>query len=429
MGLDDATAAWRIPTGSPTASSWPDRGAPPTPLPAPASTWPARSPGLSGYPDGPPQHPPTPGAPDADERRSPSTGRVAVVAALVGAVVSGLVVAGALTLAADDPAPTTSVARQLSGEGLDIRALLDRAQPSVVSISTGQSTSRGVFGGAGSGVVIDADGLILTNAHVISGATRMEVTLYDGDVRPASLVASSPEDDIALVRVDDPTDMVPAELGSSGAVEVGDDVVAIGNALNLGGPPSVTQGIISAKDRTIQAPGDLVLRNLIQTDAAINPGNSGGPLLDADGRVVGINTAIIDDAQSIGFAIAIDPIKPLIDDLAAGNGLITPDSAFLGVSMMSVDEVLDSVLEEYGVDADDGAFVSDLVPDSAASEAGLELGDVIVEIDGSPVADSDEAAAAIREREAGDRIAIVVERDGERLELEAELRSRADSGG
>ena len=206
-------------------------------------------------------------------------------------------------------------------------------------------------------------------------------------------------------------------------------MVAIGNALNLGGPPSVTQGIISAKDRTIQAPGDLVLRNLIQTDAAINPGNSGGPLLDADGRVVGINTAIIDDAQSIGFAIAIDPIKPLIDDLAAGNGLITPDSAFLGVSMMSVDEVLDSVLEEYGVDADDGAFVSDLVPDSAASEAGLELGDVIVEIDGSPVADSDEAAAAIREREAGDRIAIVVERDGERLELEAELRSRADSGG
>ena len=153
-------------------------------------------------------------------------------------------------------------------------------------------------------------------------------------------------------------------------MQVGDDVVAIGNALNLGGPPSVTEGIISATDRSIQAQ-DVTLDNLIQTDAAINPGNSGGPLLNADGQVVAINTAIIDTAQNIGFAIAIDSIKPLIDEIKQGQGTVTPDTAFLGVSTKDVGSMTPDVLAQYGVKTSDGAFVVDIQPGSAAGVGGL----------------------------------------------------------
>ena len=152
----------------------------------------------------------------------------------------------------------------------------------MVTLQTGQSSGDAVFGGAGSGVIISDDGLVLTNAHVIAGSTQLRVTLSDGRVFDAELVGSSPDDDIALIRLDGAQGLEPAELGSSDGAAVGDEVVAIGNALNLGGPPSVTRGIVSAKDRVIEAP-NVTLRGLLQTDAAINPGNSGGPLLDVAG--------------------------------------------------------------------------------------------------------------------------------------------------
>ena len=206
-----------------------------------------------------------------------------------------------------------------------------------MSIQTGQQSSSGVFGSAGSGVIISDDGLVLTNAHVVSSPANLQVTLYDGRSEQADLVGSLPDTDMALIRLRDASNVTPAELGASADVRVGDDVVAIGNALNLGGPPSVTKGIVSATDRTIEAE-NVTLRHLIQTDAAINPGNSGGPLLNAAGQVVGINTAIISDAQNIGFAIAIDSLKPLIQDIKDGKGTITPDSAFLGVSTQDLSD-------------------------------------------------------------------------------------------
>ena len=426
------------PPTSPTASSWPDDralpgfpAAPPSYVddPYPSYAAPSGPAGLEPHDLAPlvlPSH-------AAPPRKAPGTMAVALVASVVGALIAALVTAGVFVVLDDDGAtPSTASgapARQIGDRGVDIREILEKAQPSVVSISTDQTTERGVFGGAGSGVIISEDGLVLTNAHVVSGATTVEVVLHDGSVESATLVGSSPDDDIALVRIDEPVDLVPAEIGSSADVVVGDDVVAIGNALNLGGPPSVTLGIVSAKDRTIEAPGGLVLRDLIQTDAAINPGNSGGPLLNADGQVVGINTAIIDDAQNIGFAIAVDAIGNLIEELKQGQGDITPDSAFLGVSMMDVEEVTESVLEQYRVSADAGAFVSDLVPGSAATDAGLELGDVIVEVDGVPVASSDDVADAIRNREAGEPIELTYERGGERFETTATLKSFSEGGG
>jgi S1-C subfamily serine protease len=222
---------------------------------------------------------------------------------------------------------------------------------------------------------------------------------------------------------------VPAELGVSADLVVGDPVVAIGNALDLGGPPSVTTGIVSAKGRTIAATDSLVLDDLIQTDAAINPGNSGGPLVNATGQVVGINTAIIADSENIGFSIAIDSLKPLIDDIREGRGEITPDQAFLGVSMTALDDLSDGVPEEFGVTVDAGVFVSDLVPGSAADQAGVQLGDVILEVDGTSVTEPTEVADIVHDREAGEAITIVLERSGEQVTVEATLSSRADGGG
>lgn len=181
---------------------------------------------------------------------------------------------------------------------------------------------------------------------------------------------------------------------------------------------------MSAKDREIQAPGNLVLRNLIQTDAAINPGNSGGPLLNALGQVVGINTAIISDAQSIGFAIAIDAVKPLIEEILAEGGDIAPDDAFLGVSMVAVEDLLDGTLDEYGVTVDEGVFVTEVVAGSAASAAGIEVGDVIVEVDGQPVRSSSDVANIIRSLGPGDTVTMRVIRNGEELEFSAVLGTR-----
>ncbi|MCB0995455.1 MAG: trypsin-like peptidase domain-containing protein, partial [Acidimicrobiales bacterium] len=246
-----------------------------------------------------------------------------------------------------------------AGEELDVQGVLAIVQPSVVTINTGAEEFGGVFRGGGSGVVISEDGLVLTNAHVVNNADSIEVTFIDGTRLPAELVGSFPDDDIAVVRVGGVSGLVPAVLGSSENVRVGDEVLAIGNALDLGGTPSVTRGIVSAKDRTIEA-SLLRLENLIQTDAAINPGNSGGPLVDARGEVIGINTAIIDNAQNIGFAISIDVVKPLIERIEAGDADLAPDTAFLGVSAVSVDSLDDATRDRLGITAESGAFVQDV---------------------------------------------------------------------
>jgi putative serine protease PepD len=304
---------------------------------------------------------------------------------------------------------------------LEIREILDRAQPSVVTIQTGHSDS--IFGGSGSGVIISEDGLILTNAHVIEGAGgQIEVRFDDGSTGRASLVGADTGQDIALIRAER-TGLTAAVLGSSANLRVGDDVVAIGNALNLGGDPSVTRGIVSAKDRSI-TDGRVSLDNLIQTDAAINPGNSGGPLVDAEGRVVGINTAIIEGAQNVGFSIAIDSVKALLPDLEAGEGDLTPRTALLGIRSVTVDSSLDaSVRQQYGIVANSGALVAAVDPESPAEDGGLEVGDVVVEVDGTPITTNAQLTEVIRARAPGDTVTITVERQGRRRSFDVTLGS------
>lgn len=365
----------------------------------------------------PPSTPPPARAP-AIEEPSPRPGRpafTALIAFLAGALLVGAAF-GAYALGERRSTGT------VDGAGLDIRMILDRAQPSVVSITTGAESS--IFGGAGSGVVISEDGLVLTNAHVVevSGGT-IRVRFHDGIVADATIVGASTKDDLALIRVER-GDLTPATLGSSADLRVGDDVVAIGNALALGDEPSVTKGIVSAKNRSI-TDGEISLAHLIQTDAAINPGNSGGPLVNADGEVVGINTAIIDGAQSVGFSIAIDQVRRLLPELEAGGGDIDPDQAVLGIASVTVDEALSEDLRDrWNVTASSGALVTEMDTDSAAAESGLQLGDVIVEIDGTPMRTNTDVSEAIRSHRKGDEVRIGVDRNGDRRSFDVILGPR-----
>ena len=260
---------------------------------------------------------------------------------------------------------------------MDIRAVLRKVEPSVVAIETGLvSQNGGIFGrGAGTGVIISEDGLVLTNNHVIEQAGSIKVKLSDGRELNADLVGSSPADDVALIKIRDVSGLTAAELGSSSDLEVGDEVVAIGNALDLEGTPTVTRGIVSALNRSIDA-GNESLSNLIQTDAAINPGNSGGPLVNAAGQVVGIDTAIVDGSQNIGFAIAIDSIKPLITDLKNGGGDVR-GTAFLGVSSVGVERSRSGDSRPVRHHRRLRCSHRQATPGSAAEELGLQEGDVV----------------------------------------------------
>lgn len=347
----------------------------------------------------------------------------------MAALIAGAIVAANDNSSTDvaDASPTTLPAatgpnNTLAGQGLDIQGILTSAQPSVVSIETGQD--RSPFGGAGSGFVLTAEGLIVTNNHVIEGADSIRVRFHDGTIAEATLVGSFPDNDVAMVQVSDVSDLVPARLGSSDALRVGDDVVAIGNALNLGGEPSVTTGIVSGKERSIEVQTGR-LDHLIQTDAAINHGNSGGPLFNADGEVVGINTAIAEEAQNIGFAIAIDSVKALIDQLKAGQGEVNPDNAFLGVSTVAVDDPAAAALvARLGITATEGVVAVEVQAGSAAEDAGLEVGDVLVAIDGAAVNTNIAVRDIIRSHEPGDKVTVTYQREGATTSLPVTLRRR-----
>ncbi len=378
-----------------------------------------------GYPPYPPGYGlPPPGAsfPGATPGPGPDRGSrltAALVGGIVGAFVAAVVAAGLIVATDDDPGTAGATTTTLVSPGprpvLDIQQLLDVARPSVVSIDVGFDASPGVAG-AGTGFVVDAEeGLILTNNHVIEGADQITITFFDGSTENAEMVGSFPADDVAMVRVEGKDDLRAATLGSSSDLRVGEDVVAIGNALGIGGEPTVTTGIVSAKDRTVTTVDGSTLENLIQTDAAINPGNSGGPLLNSAGQVVGINTLGNLEANNIGFALAIDVIRPLIDELRHGDGDITPDQAVLGVTGLPVDDptIPPELLEEFGISADTGVLIRTVSSGSGAEEAGLQEGDVIISIGGQTAENVDVVSEVVRSREPGDEVEVVYEREGE----------------
>ncbi|HEX2193153.1 MAG TPA: trypsin-like peptidase domain-containing protein, partial [Acidimicrobiales bacterium] len=358
---------------------------------------PAPAPPLPPPPPGPASVAPPDPAPGRISRRLAGAG--AAVALLVGAVVGGVV--GANTVdsgptVASRPAPSnnTSVLPQPS----DVQGVLAKVEPGVVFVRTQASRGGRFFpeSGAGTGMILTPDGEVLTNAHVVDGATAITVTLSNEDeARPADLVGADRGADVALLRIRGASNLPTVQLGRSADLEVGDSVLAIGNALDLEGGLTVTEGIVSALDRSLSDAGGS-LDHLIQTDAAINRGNSGGPLVTSDGRVVGVNTAVAGDAQNIGFALAIDRVKPVVDDIRAGRsapGSAASDVAFLGVSTTAA--------EDGG-----GAVVREVVPGSPAQAAGLQPGDVILSAGDRPVSGPRALGEAIGRHEAGDEIEV-----------------------
>lgn len=319
-----------------------------------------------------------------------------------------------------------SAALELAGEALDVQSVLTKVQPSVIQIDANNETTRGIFEGAGSGVVIDDQGLILTNAHVINGADTISVTFFNGVTVDAEVVAEWINDDLALIRAQGVTDTAAADFGSVDATRVGDEVLAIGNALGLDGLPTVTRGIVSAKGRSIDS-GRLRFEDLIQTDAAINPGNSGGPLVNAAGEVIGINTAIIEGANNLGFAISMDTAAPLIEQHLSGDASVTPETAWFGVSAVALSRTDPNELEQFNVAAEQGAFVLDVFDGSAGERLGLQRGDVIISVDGDQVESSEDVARIIRRHDPGDAVDVEYERQGETFTERVALGSRADA--
>ena len=270
--------------------------------------------------------------------------------------------------------------------------------------------------GAGSGVIMDTEGRIITNSHVVADATRVLVRLVDGREFEAEIIGDDPSSDIAVIKIDpgDDRPLPVATMGSSDDVRVGDWVLALGSPLGL--DFSVTAGIVSARGRQLSG-RRLALESFIQTDAAINPGNSGGPLVGLNGEVIGINTAIFGAQRFVGygFAVPISLAERVIDDLLEFGEVRRPR---LGVQISDVTAVDADV---YGLDEIRGADINVIEAGSPAESAGLELGDVIVAVDGDPVDDATDLTTTLARRRPGDTVELTVVRDGDRRQVEVEL--------
>ena len=299
---------------------------------------------------------------------------------------------------------------------LDVAAVVNIIEPSVVTVVAEIDEGFGAGQGTGTGVVISADGEILTNAHVVDGATDVSVLFGESiDPIPATVLAMDVGNDLALLKIE-ATDLTPAVFADPDSIGVGDEVVAVGFALDLDGGPTVTRGIISALNRTIEN-GDGALDGLIQTDAAISSGNSGGPLVNARGQVVGINTAVFTStagtaANNVGFSISVGEALPVIDELRDISNGASRVEGYLGVGLQSRE------------DGGRGALITEVAPDSPASIAGVRAGDIVVSAGGTPVDGQGALVAAIRDESPGDTIEIEVLRDGDRLTLTATLIER-----
>ena len=316
------------------------------------------------------------------------------------AIIAGLALALVLaSFGGSDPSPTPATA-STSASTLALTAtptliptsspvtrtipeIIKDLTPSVVHIQTEavqldqfNRPSPGV--GVGTGEIIDGEGHVLTNNHVIAGAERILVTLSDGRALEAELIGGDAILDLVVVRIE-AEGLVPIPIGKSSNLAVGDQVIAIGHALDLPGGPTITGGWVSALDRTLDVSQTVTMQNLIQTDAAINPGNSGGPLVNRDGKFVGINTAKLPSGEGIGFAIAIDPAMPLIKELI-DHGKI--DRGFLGVSTVNITQALS---KNFDLPVTFGAGIISVVPDSPADKVGLRERDIIVAMAGKTV--------------------------------------------
>ncbi len=358
------------------------------------------------------------------------TATVVAAGALAAGVATG--VAGYAAVSGDgNDSPTASTATQTpaasSSSRTSVGAIYDQANESVVEITVTSETTTSPdqspfpFGDGqqkqtqqaqGSGFVYDADGHIVTNDHVVQGATSVKVTFSNGSTYDAAVVGTDPSTDLAVLKVDAPSSLLqPLELADSDNVAVGDGVVAIGSPFGLEG--TLTTGVVSALDRTIDGTNGYSIPGAIQTDAAINHGNSGGVLLNMQGDVIGVTSQIESESGGnvgIGFAIPSNTVRSVADQLVSGQKV---QHAFLGVRLEDA--------------ASGGARIATVTSGSPADDAGLKAGDVVTAFDGKSIANSEELTAAVGAKQPGDKVRITVKRDGSTKTLTATLGTRPSS--
>ena len=363
-----------------------------------------------------------------------------IMAAIVLSVVAIVIVQNYTTQSNVVQTPTVQNdgnSSSFSEESASIEDVANKLSPSVVSIVTKSQSSYGRYSisretqGAGTGIIVSSNGYILTNKHVVDGASTVSVVLYDGtSYDSAEVIATDPLNDIAFLKIDGADNLTAAELGDSKTLNIGQQVIAIGNALGQY-QNSVTSGIISGTNRTITASSSdsstdtETLTDMIQTDASINSGNSGGPLVNAKGQVIGINTAVDSSAQGIGFAIPIGAAKGMLSEILETG---SAKRAYIGVSYV---QVTPEVAKEYNLSVNNGAYVysesgSAVVSGSPAAKAGIKDKDIITKINGVEVGIKGSVASLTAEYRSGDTIKITILRDGEEKELQVQLGSYSE---
>jgi S1-C subfamily serine protease len=312
--------------------------------------------------------------------------------------------------------------------GMSVAAIVKKVEPMIVSIDVKGNNSED----QGTGMIITSNGLVVTNNHVIAAAVGDGGTIRvtrTGSLKsmPATLIGTNPIDDVALIRINNAKNLPTMTFGNSNDVVTGDAVVAIGNALGLAaGTPTVTSGIVSALGRTVTASSATAtetLNNMIQTDAAINPGNSGGPLLDSEGDVIGMNTAVAGtlqdgtSAQNIGFAIPAATIESLLKSLKAGESIVT-HGAFIGVEITSMTPALQ---QQYNFKVSEGAVVMSVIAGTGAAKAGVKQGDIIVGVNGTPITSSQDITSVLSSLHPGDTITLQLVRGKKHFSLKVTL--------
>jgi S1-C subfamily serine protease len=385
---------------------------------------------------------------------------IAIVSAVIGAgaavgVVEGFDLGSAkttTTVVQQAPLGASANASDNDASGLTAGDIYKRDAPGVAFIRSQivQRTQASPFDfglpqeqqgeATGSGFVIDKAGTILTNAHVVNGATKVTVQFADKKTVVAKVLGKDESTDLALLKVDPSgLDLAPLTLGSSKGVEVGDPAIAIGNPFGL--ERTLTTGVISAVQRTIQAPNNFEIDDVLQTDAPINPGNSGGPLIDATGKVIGINSQIAtggngsNGSVGIGFAVPIDTAKKIIPELRQSGRV---DRGYLGIGSLTVDKTL----ADLNLPVDHGALVQSVTPGGPADKAGIRAGDlsatldnhaiqlggdIITKIDGKEIRTRDDLEAAVVNRKSGDRVKVTLIRQGKTKTVEVTLGERPNT--
>jgi len=308
-----------------------------------------------------------------------------------------------------------------ANENLIVDAV-EKVSKSVVNIASVRMVQDQLFRvfpveGVGSGVIVDGKVFILTNNHVVNDAQKLRITLKDGNVFNGVVVGTDEVTDLAVVRVDSKEALPFARLGDSDQLKIGEIVIAIGNPFGLTGGPTVTAGIVSALNRSLQFESGAL--ELIQTDAAINPGNSGGPLVNTNGEVIGINTAKMPYAQGIGFAVPVNTARIIVKDLME-SGRIT-NRPWIGIATIKITRQL---AQYYRLPTNDGVLIAQVESQSPADYADLRKGDIVEAIDGRKITDPSQMSSNIRKRSINEKIIMTINRYGRRFDCQIQLLAR-----